>query len=71
MTDPTRPDPRPPRPPAAGDGLLDDLFHGCAVAAFVEQAAAEGGWPSPEATRRRAYRYYEDELAAKPRPVPG
>jgi hypothetical protein len=47
------------------DDILDDLFHGCAFAAFVDQAAAERGWPDPEATRRRAFRYYEDELARK------
>jgi hypothetical protein len=40
-------------------------FHGCAFAAFVEQAEAEQGWPSSEATRVRAYRYYEEALAAK------
>lgn len=45
--------------------ILDDLFHGCAFAAFVEQAAIEGGWPDPEATRIRAYRHYEQALAAR------
>ena len=49
------------------DEILDDLFHGCAFAAFVEQAIAQGGPPDPEATRRRAYRYYEEALAAKNR----
>jgi hypothetical protein len=47
------------------DDILDDLFHGCAFAAFVEQAIAQGGPPDQEATRVRAYRYYEDALAAK------
>jgi hypothetical protein len=47
------------------DELLDDIFHGCAFAAFVEQAIAQGGPPDREATRVRAYRYYEDALAAK------
>ena len=47
------------------DELLDDLFTGCAVLAFVEQAIAQGGPPDSEATRRRAYRYYEEELAKK------
>ena len=47
------------------DDILDDLFHGCALAAYLDQAGAEQGWPSSEATRRRAYRYYEDALAAK------
>jgi hypothetical protein len=45
------------------DDVLDDLFHGCAFAAFVEQAALSGGSPCPEATRRLAYRYYEEALA--------
>jgi hypothetical protein len=45
------------------DDILDDLFHGCALAAYLDQAAADGGRPDSEATRRRAYRYYEEELA--------
>ena len=49
------------------DEILDDLFHGCAIAAFVDQAVAQGGPPDREATRRRAYRYYEEALAAKNR----
>ncbi|MBC7816367.1 MAG: hypothetical protein IAG10_05690 [Planctomycetaceae bacterium] len=49
------------------DDILDDLFHGCAFAAFVEQAAVTGGSPCLEATRRLAYRYYEDALAARQR----
>ena len=49
----------------ATDEILDELFHGCALAAFLEQAVAEQGWPNPEATRRRAYRLYEDALAEK------
>lgn len=44
----------------------DDLFHGCAFAAYVDQAAEEGDWPpDSEATKRRAYRYYEEALAAR------
>lgn len=49
------------------DDLLDDLFHGCALAAFVEQAIEQGGPPDVEATRLRAYRLYEEALAAKNR----
>ena len=49
----------------AADDLLDDLFMGCALAAFLEQAQAEQGWPDPEATRRLAYQMYEDALAEK------
>jgi len=48
----------------AGD-ILDDLFHGCALDAFLEQAAGEQGWPDVEATRRRAYQIYEECLAVK------
>jgi hypothetical protein len=51
---------------AAGDEL-DDLFHGCALAAFVEQAVELGAWPSSESTRRRAYQLYEQALASRRR----
>ncbi len=50
------------------DDILDDLFHGCAFAAFVEQAALVSGHPCPEATRRRAFQLYEQALADKNRP---
>ena len=46
------------------DEILDDLFLGCALTAFLEQAHAQQGWPDMEATRRLAYRMYEDALAA-------
>lgn len=49
------------------DDILDDLFHGCAFAAFVEVAAAEGSWPCPDATRRLTYQFYEQALAEKNR----
>jgi hypothetical protein len=49
------------------DDPLDGLFHACALAAYLDQAEAEQGWPSSEATRERAYRYYEDALAGKNR----
>ncbi len=45
--------------------ILDDLFPGCALAAFLEQAHAQQGWPDSEATRRRAYQLYEQALAEK------
>lgn len=51
----------------SNNDILDDLFHGCAFAAFVEQAAIERDWPDPEATRIRAYRHYEEALAARNR----
>lgn len=47
------------------DDILDDLFHGCAVAAYIDQATLEKGPPEREATRKRAYAYYERELAAR------
>ena len=47
------------------NSILEDLFHGCALAAFLEEAHARQGWPDSEATRRRAYRLYEDALAER------
>ena len=47
------------------DDFWDDLFHGCAFAAFVDQAIEQGGPPDEEATRKRAFRYYEEALAEK------
>ncbi|MFN8709713.1 MAG: hypothetical protein ACK526_13560 [Planctomyces sp.] len=47
------------------DAFMEDMFLGCAFAAFVEEAAKANGLPCPEATRQRAYRYYEEQLAAK------
>ena len=47
------------------DELLDDLFTGCAIAAFVEVAVATGGPPDSEAVRVRAYALYEDALAER------
>ena len=46
------------------DSILDDLFLGCALAAFIDQSIAQRGPPDMEATRRLAYRMYEDALAA-------
>ena len=43
--------------------ILSDLFHGCALAAFVEQATLTTGWPDADATRRRAFDFYEVALA--------
>jgi hypothetical protein len=44
---------------------LDDLFHTCALQAFLEEAAQCQGRPDMEATRRRAYALYEKALAEK------
>ena len=49
------------------DDILDDLFLSCALTAFLEQAHAQQGWPDMEATRRRAFASYEQELAVKNR----
>ncbi len=52
--------------PLSGD-MLDDLFHGCAFAAYVELAVACGGVPDEIATRRRAYQLYEETVAERNR----
>jgi hypothetical protein len=50
------------------DEILDSVWHGCAWAAYIEQMAAEGRWPpDSEATKQRAFAYYEEELARKNR----
>lgn len=49
------------------DDILDQLFHGCAFAAYIDQAIEDGGPPDCERTRRRAYRYYEEALAERHR----
>ena len=50
---------------AVHDNILDDLFHGCAFAAYVELAVASGGVPDEAATRRRAFQLYEEALAER------
>jgi hypothetical protein len=47
------------------DDLWDDLFHGCAWAAYVDLMIEQGKPPGVETTRRRAFAYYEEELAKK------
>jgi hypothetical protein len=49
------------------DDIMDSLFHGCALAAYVDQAVEQQGRPDSEATRQRAYAYYEEALAEKNR----
>jgi hypothetical protein len=44
------------------EDLTADLFHCCALTAFVAEARSAGGWPDAERTRRRAYALYEAEL---------
>lgn len=47
------------------DDILDDIFHGAAFAAFVEEASLAKCEPCPERTKHRAYRYFEAALAEK------
>ena len=42
--------------------FFDDIFHACALAAFVDQAIEQQGWPDSKATQMRAYSYFEQEL---------
>jgi hypothetical protein len=50
------------------DSVLDDLFTGCALAAFLEIWARTKQFPpDAEATRQLAYQLYEDALAEKNR----
>jgi hypothetical protein len=44
------------------DDVGDSLWHGCALAAYLDQAAEQQGWPDSEATKRRANDYYEQAL---------
>jgi hypothetical protein len=56
------------------DDLWDSLWHGCVWAAYFDQMAEEGRFPpDSEATRRRAYDYYEQALREKnaAKAVPG
>lgn len=47
------------------DAFLDDVFLGCAFAAFVDLATLHGGPPDSLAVKKLAYRYYEEELAKR------
>ena len=49
----------------AYDNLLDDLFLGCALTAFLQVAIEQGAMPDAETTRRVAYRLYEEALREK------
>lgn len=40
---------------------MGDVFHSCALQAYVDEAKAVGDWPDSEKTRQRAYKYYEQE----------
>ncbi len=54
-----------PPPMPEPDEIVDDLFHGFALAAFLEQARVNQSWPDAEGTRRRAYLLYEEALAER------
>jgi hypothetical protein len=48
------------------DEILDSIFHGCALIAYIQVATETGIWPPPcVETRRRAYDLYEQALAEK------
>ncbi len=42
--------------------FLDDVFHACAVTAYVDEAKDTGRHPDSEAVKRRAYQKYEAAL---------
>jgi hypothetical protein len=58
------------------DDILDDLFLGIALTAFLQVAFEQRAMPDAEVTRRRAYQLYEDALRSRngavpsPRPQP-
>jgi hypothetical protein len=52
----------------AGDDILEDLFHFCALRAYLEIAVASKQFPpDSDTTRRRANELYESALAEKNR----
>jgi hypothetical protein len=51
--------------PSLDSDIFDDLFQGCAFAAYIELAIATGGPPDCESTRRLAFQFYEEELAKR------
>ena len=47
------------------DDIMDDMFHSCALTAYIEEATKSGGPPDAELTRRRAFQLFEAALAEK------
>jgi hypothetical protein len=45
--------------------VLDDLFHACALEAFLTLAAERRDWPACEETRHLAFALYEIALSEK------
>ena len=41
---------------------MDDIFHNCALMAYIDEAIIAQGWPDSDKVRQRAYRYYEEAL---------
>jgi hypothetical protein len=52
------------------DDILDDLFLGCALTAFLQVAIKQRAMPDTEITRRRAYQLYEGALRARNGAIP-
>jgi hypothetical protein len=52
------------------DDILDDLFLGIALTAFLQVAFEQRAIPDAETTRRRAYQLYEDALRARNGAIP-
>lgn len=52
-------------PENLADDFWDDVFHGCAWAAFIEVAQQQQAPPDEETTRRRAFALYEEALAER------
>lgn len=54
----------------SGGDFFDDIFHACALRAWIDVAQTTGRWPpDTEATRRLAYALYERELRKKNEPA--
>ena len=52
------------------DDILDDLFLGCALTAFLQVAIEQQAMPDTETTRCRAYQLYEGALRAMNGAIP-
>lgn len=50
---------------ATYNDVLDDLFHGSAFAAFIDEMAEAKAMPCSNRVKYRAYDYYEESLAER------
>jgi hypothetical protein len=50
--------------------ILDEMFLGCALSAFLQVAFEQGAMPEAETTRRRAYDLNEDALRSRNGAIP-